>query len=439
MSGALLQLALAGTSTGHFVLDKGASPWLYRWQKTTHFALETIKQDFSTEPGFGKRCSVIIGRLGDLLSGLTLEVSLTSKDNAYPKCVASYHPVEALVKEVSFSIGGTLIERHTSDFFRVYDTFLRDPCKSAIYRSMTNFDIATLNTSIGCTETLVLPLMFTFCRHLGCALPLINLRDSEVRIDFEFATADEVGVSGANFAAAVYADYVILDSPERKLLGTTAQEYLVEQVQYNYTTLPDDVPSNSAPKFVEIPLKLFRPVKSIYWMIKNSTPSSATRTHHGRYIGDAAGTYLAYQPNPFDMSQFGLLECISERLAPVLAATLMINGQNRFTQRSGAYFHKVQPYNHLPKTVFPGMYSYSFAIRPADLQPTGTCNFSAVESASLQVEIKQNTSADVTSAAFAGTKAMTLAKNINELRLFLVLAINYNVLRVEGGRASLLM
>lgn len=439
MSGALLQLALAGTSTGHFVLDKGASPWLFRWQKTTNFALEAIKQDFSTEPGFGKRCSVIIGRLGDLLAGVTLEVAMTSQSNEYPKCVASYHPIEALVKEVSYSIGGTLIERHTSDFFRVYDTFLRDPCKSAIYRSMTNFDIATINTAQNCTETLVLPLMFTFCRHLGCALPLINLRDSEVRIDFEFATAMEVGVLPDNFSATVYADYVILDSPERKLLGATTQDYLVEQVQYNYVTLPDGVPSTAAPTFVEVPLKLFRPVKSLYWMIKNTTPSSANKTHHGRYIGDATGTFLAYQPNPFDMSQFGLLECISERLAPLLSATLMINGQNRFTQRSGAYFHKVQPYNHLPKTVFPGMYSYSFAIRPSDLQPTGTCNFSAVESASLQVELKQNTTADVRSAAFAGTKAMTLAKNIDELRLFLVMAINYNVMRVEGGRASLLM
>ena len=439
MSGALLQLALPGTGNRHFVTDAGASPFLYKWQKTTNFALETIKQEFSITPAFGKRTSVVIGRLGDLLAGLALEVTLTSKDNAYPKCVASYHPVEALVKEVSYSIGGTVIERHTSDFFRVFDTFLRDPCKSAVYRSMTNFDAPTINSGTQSTETLVLPLMFTFCRHMGCALPLISLRDCEVRVDFEFATADEVGVMPDNFSATLYADYIYLDTAERRLLSQGAVDYLVEQVQYNLTTLPDEVPSDLAPTTVDIPLKLFRPVKCMYWMLKNSTPPSPTRTHHGRYVGDAAHHYVAYQPNPFDMSGFGLLEVIPERLAPLMAATLLINGQARFTERSATYFQKLQPYNHLPKTVFPGMYSYSFALRPAELQPTGGCNFSAIEAASLRLKIKRNTGEDVESDVFAGSNAMTVARNIRELRTVLVIAINYNVLRVELGRASLLM
>lgn len=439
MSGALLQLALPGTSNRHFVADAGASPFLYKWQKTTNFALETVKQDFATEPGFGKRASVVIGRLGDLLAGLALEVTLTSKDNAYPKCVASYHPIEALVKEVSYSIGGTLIERHTSDFFRVYDTFLRDQCKSAVYRSMTNFDAPTINTSVQSTETLVLPLMFTFCRHMGCALPLINLRDSEVRVEFEFATALEVGVLPFNFSATLYADFIYLDTPERRLLSGGTQDYLVEQVQYNQTTLPDEVPSDSAPSTVEFPLKLFRPVKCMYWMLKNATPPTETRTHHGRYVGDAADHYLAYQPNPFDMSRYGLVEVISERLAPVVSATLITNGQTRFSERSASYFQKVQPYNHLPKTVFPGMYSYSFALRPAELQPTGVCNFSALETASLRLQLKRNTVDSIFSPTFAGTNAMTVGKNISELRTLLVIAINYNVMRVESGRASLLM
>lgn len=432
-------MAAQGESRHHFFAEDGASPWLSAWHRTTNFAIETVKQDWSLEPQFGRRTSVLIGRLGDLLTGATLEVTMTKKPNEFPVCVAGYHPMEALIKEVTLVIGGIEIERHTSDFFRVFDTFIRDPCKSAVYKSLTNFDGPTMNTAVESTETLALPLMFTFCRHLGNALPLIAMMDSEVRIWFEFADAEEVGVSVDNFSATVYADFVLLDTKERQWFAQNPHDYLIEQVQYNQMTLPDGVPSTDKVTTVKMPLRLFRPVKALYWVFRNTAPSTSTRTHHGRYVGDAANTYLAYQPNPFDLSQYGLLECISERLAPMLSATLNINGQARFDTRNGTYFQKIQPYNHLPKTVFPGMYSYSFALRPADLQPTGMCNFSTIDEAHLMLDIKKTTTAEITSSAFAGTKALDTAKNISELRDLLVMAVNYNIMRIEYGRAIVSM
>lgn len=435
----LLQIAAQGESKRHFVSDDGASPWVTRWHRTTNFAVENIKQEWTLDPDFGKRTSVVVGRLGDLLAGLTLEVTLTKKENTFPKCLASYHPIEALVKEVSLSIGGIEVEKHTSDFFRVFDTFLREPCKSAIYRGMTNFDAPTLNSVSESTETLVLPLMFTFCRHLGNALPLISMMDSEVRVWFEFATAQEVGVHPTGFSATVYADYVLLDSFERSWFMKNPHEYLVEQVQYNQLTLQDGVPSNSSTTTVKVPIKFFRPVKVLYWFLKNTTPSDATRTHHGRYVGDTDNTFLAYQPNPFDMSQFGLVECISERLAPLVSATLFLNGQSVVTERGAHYFQKVQPYTHLPKQAFPGLYSFSFAIRPGDLQPTGVCNFSTLDEASLHLELKRNTAEHIWSSEFAGTKCLATGKNIDELREVHVIAVNYNVFKVEFGRAYLVM
>ena len=432
-------MANTGASNRHFIIDKGGvSPWLFKWAKTTNFATESIRQDFTTEPSLGNKCSVIVGRLGDLLAGLTLEMNVTSKSNYFPASVGAYHPAEALVKSVQLIIGGTEIERHTPDFFRVYDSFLRDPSKAPAYKSLTNFDAATINTTTESTETLYLPLMFTFCRHVGSALPLVSLRDSEVKVVIEFATASEAGISPDNFSATMYADFIYLDTHDRRTLVANSHEYLIEQIQYNEFNMPDSIPSLSNTSTYDAHLKFFRPVKSIYWMMRNSTPSTSTRTHHGRYVGDAENTYLAYQPNPFDVSSYGHIHCISERLAPIASAQLTLDGQTRFIERPGSYFELMQSYQFLPRSTHPGMYSFSFALEPADLQPSGACNFSSIEHAVLRVVVKKNTTKAIDSPdAFSGKDALTTAKNIQELRELIVIAVNYNILKVQSGRAGL--
>ena len=104
---------------------------------------------------------------------------------------------------------------------------------------------------------------------------------------------------------------------------------------------------------------------------------------------------------------------------PVEVAKVQLNGQDRFTEREGSYFDRVQPFQHHCRTPSTGINVYSFALRPEEHQPSGTCNFSRIDKATLQLTVSLNT---VTGARTAQVR---------------VYALNYNVLRVMSGMGGL--
>jgi hypothetical protein len=102
---------------------------------------------------------------------------------------------------------------------------------------------------------------------------------------------------------------------------------------------------------------------------------------------------------------------------PVKTAKLQLNGHDRFTTRDGNYFNYVQPYQHFSNTPADGINVYSFALKPEDHQPSGTCNFSRIDNTTLNIESTYSTTADD-----GVTK---------------VYAVNYNVFRVMSGMGGL--
>jgi hypothetical protein len=104
---------------------------------------------------------------------------------------------------------------------------------------------------------------------------------------------------------------------------------------------------------------------------------------------------------------------------PVVTAKLQLNGQDRFSERLGTYFDLVQPFQHHTASPDTGINVYSFALRPEEHQPTGSCNFSRIDNASLQLVVSAN--------AVGGNKTAKVR----------VYAINYNVFRVMSGMGGL--
>ena len=105
---------------------------------------------------------------------------------------------------------------------------------------------------------------------------------------------------------------------------------------------------------------------------------------------------------------------------PVVTAKLQLNGQDRFSEREGSYFDVVQPYQHHTRAPDTGINVYSFALRPEEHQPSGSCNFSRIDNAVLQLVLS------------AGTVQGTATAKVR------VYAVNYNVLRVMSGMAGML-
>jgi hypothetical protein len=103
---------------------------------------------------------------------------------------------------------------------------------------------------------------------------------------------------------------------------------------------------------------------------------------------------------------------------PVVVAKLQLNGQDRFSEREGSYFDVVQPWQHHTRAPDTGINLYSFALRPEEHQPSGSCNFSRIDNATLQLVLSANT--------VSGTATA-------KVRIY---GIGYNMLRVTGGMAG---
>jgi hypothetical protein len=164
-------------------------------------------------------------------------------------------------------------------------------------------------------------------------------------------------------------------------------------------------------------------VSNVYWWTQGNN-STGSNDYSQPNFGPGYG-----QPNPFEnsgvsdagtfvLSETSLdLHCWGQN--PVVTAKLQLNGQDRFSEREGTYFDLVQPYQHHTKTPDTGVNVYSFALRPEEHQPSGSCNFSRIDNATLQLVLSN--------ATVEGTKTAKVR----------VYATNYNVLRIMSGMGGL--
>ena len=104
---------------------------------------------------------------------------------------------------------------------------------------------------------------------------------------------------------------------------------------------------------------------------------------------------------------------------PVVAAKLQLNGHDRFSEREGRYFNLVQPYQHHSNVPCTGVNVYSFGLTPEEHQPSGTCNMSRIDNATLHLTLTAN--------AVTGGRSCKVR----------VYAVNYNVLRIMSGMGGL--
>jgi len=140
-----------------------------------------------------------------------------------------------------------------------------------------------------------------------------------------------------------------------------------------------------------------------------TVPPTAAGTITASGVSDA-GTFVLAE-TALDM------HCWGEN--PVVTAKLQLNGQDRFSEREGSYFDVLQPFQHHTRAPDTGINVYSFALRPEEHQPSGSCNFSRIDNAVLQLVLS--------SGAVAGTSTAKVR----------VYAVNYNVLRVMSGMAGI--
>jgi hypothetical protein len=415
MGGGLVQLVAYGAQDIYLTSNPQITFFKVVYRRHTNFAMESIEQTFNGTVGLGKRVTATVSRNGDLIKDMWLECTFGSVTSA-----AVYGLGNALVKQVELEIGGQLIDRQYGEWMNIWSELTVAEGKRVGYDAMVgNFAAGvTTGTTANKPETkLDVPLMFWFNRNPGLALPLIALQYHEVKLNLDLATQGNLGGAVTLDTCKLWVDYIYLDTDERRRFAQVSHEYLIEQVQFT----GDETLTNNSGKRVD--LNYNHPVKELIWV---------AQTDEGKRGGSA--------PQP-----------CQHKVMNFTTAKLQLNGHDRFTERRPEYFLNVQPFKHhthMPRanrnlcavaasvdnaqdtTTLADLedvvvtqnnsqyiYVYSFALNPEELQPSGTCNFSRIDNATL---------------VLTGGSIANSAGGI--LKVF---AVNYNVLRIMSGMGGL--
>ena len=279
MGGGLMQLVAYGAQDIYLTGNPQITFFKVVYRRHTNFSMECIQQTIngtSTLTTSETTGSVTISRNGDLVSDVYVATSTDGVANG-----------DRIVSSVELEIGGQRIDKQTREWMQVWEELTTPASKAKGLKAMKSCD-KLVDDSGG--RLLMLPLQFWFCRNPGLALPLIALQYHEVKLKFVFGKSTEVGLSsGKSAAIEVWADYIYLDTDERRRFAQVSHEYLIEQVQYqSYTNTSGDHKLN-----------FNHPVKELIW---TSHPS-----------------------NVYD------------------SAKLILNGHDRFSVQEEEYFQLRQP------------------------------------------------------------------------------------------------
>ncbi len=122
---------------------------------------------------------------------------------------------------------------------------------------------------------------------------------------------------------------------------------------------------------------------------------------------------------------------LNRNVNPVDQVLLQLNGQDRFSKRDGNYFNYVMPWQCHSNTPCDGLNMYPFSLNPEEHQPSGTCNMSRIDNATLNIDF-------ITSVTYnTGSAIATWSVNVASDARCNIYATNYNVLRIMSGMAGL--
>ncbi len=461
-SGGLMQLVAYGAQDIYLTGNPQITYFKVVYRRHTNFAMEAIEQTFNGTADFNKRVTCLISRNGDLINRVYLEAvlpeiasSLGSNGAGSGSCRWIDDPGHHLIKQVEVEIGGQSIDKHYSDWLDIYAELTVEAGHMVGYRRMIGQYGLFLNEAGVVDESslqyygmnarpetrIYVPLRFWFCRNVGLSLPLIALQYHEVKINLTFAPFSEMiisandnevnGTSTSLVEASLWVDYIYLDTDERRRFAQVSHEYLIEQLQF---TGDETVSASGLTATKSYTMNFNHPCKEIVWVLQHNamTNDSSNRNQWSNY------TTIVAEEDENCRAPYGSGN-------PVATAKIQLNGHDRFDARYGTYFNWVQPYQHhtnIPES--PGINVYSFALKPEEHQPSGSCNFSRIDNAVLALTINYapayvdtnvyttiTTTTDVNqTVAGAGAVSSVAA----QLRVF---AVNYNVLRIMSGMGGL--
>jgi hypothetical protein len=401
MGAALLELVARGEQDIPLIGNPNMTYFKNIYKRHTNFSMETIEINFNDAVDFGKQTSTYIDKKGDLLNKIFIELDLPALTTNISWINGIGHHI---IEYIELRFGGVLIDKIYGELLDIWSE-LTVPygLQGTYYKMVGKFGSYNKSTQSGALK-LFIPVPFWFCNDISRSLPLISMQYTDIKITVKFRpytemynlrglTTSETSTipSSKEFVGCrLLCDFIFLDVYERRqFAGMKESITLIEQFQIseNHGVLANQ-------SSINIPLNFNHTVKELIWFYRSDTNISSYNDR-GNYAGDSTTSSI---------------------LKPFTTVELKFNGNDRFTKRAGDFFRFVQPYKHHTTGHEDFIYTYSFALKPEELQPSGTCNFSKINSAVLVLPLSSGIDTGVIT----------------------VYAYGYNVLKIKNGMAGLM-
>jgi hypothetical protein len=381
MSGGIAQLVAVGAQDAHLVGQPEVSFFRSNYKRHTNFAQTVERQVIQGNPSTGGMSTVRFERKGDMVGYVYIAANDGTK-------AVKFSPADWVnaISKVELLVGGQVIDEQTSQFSQYI-------APSVLAQNLTKSTSGFAEAA----ESKFYPLRFSFCENAQTAIPLIALQyhDVELRITWGTLSTEKY---------EIYSQFIHLDTDERTALSSTPQNMLITQTQKAIA---------SGSKMQE--LNFNHPIKCLV-----AADGSALA------IADDANK-MKLQINGTDVADFKYVDphytaitsyyhtvgskpiTSLSTTASTLASTAI--GEDNFVTAEAlnarAYTSTLSATGENDK-----FFLYPFCLDTSKVQPTGSLNFSRLDSARL-VNDTANSSDDI-------------------------YAVNYNILRIENGMGGLM-
>jgi hypothetical protein len=402
-----LQLATTGLQDEWLTCDPQFSYFLMNFKRHTKFAFDFVESQFDGNIDFGQTvtCQLPIDK-GDFLKNMTLKVTLSDPkpdDGGNNDMIWSPSVITHFIEHAELLIGGQEIEKITGEYIYMHQQLnnTNDDIDQTLY--FLNGHGGYLSYSN--TYTYFLDLPFYFYRNPSLAIPTCALTKHDIKIRIKTRPLNELVVNLStgnidNVTASINkmsldTEFVHVTPEERNYVMSRPLDYIITQVQLSKFVMKPGENKKS------VLLNFKHPVKELFFVSQSKEASS---NNIPNYYNELVNAKLCFN-NEVVFNRDGLFLTYEQpfkyhiNTPSALAFTFGdINGSTR----------------RLGPSKF-GM--YSFSLKPEMPYPTGQVNMSRIIHKLFTIEI------DPTHNGFQ-----------NDTRVY---AINYNLLRIEGGLAGL--
>lgn len=464
MAGGLMQLLAVGTQDQYITISPEMSYYKQVFRRHTNFSMQGVRNTFASSPTLNGTVhgtfTSKIGRVGDLLSDIFLSFQLPAiysniTDNIRDDMRFRWIPNVAnyMLYTYSVSIDTQLIDQRWGEWLDIWNELTLSTDRQYGYQRMTGnteefigpkslnplvilndnrfkysyYPKATATTPSIPSKILYVPLDFWFCKNPALALPLVALQYQTINVTIEFRGAEDLyqiydivsgqyyspngyralpyydgrdvsisrfikygggGAATVDLNAYLECNYIFLDTVERNTVAATSADYLIERV---YRTNLSGITQNAQST---VDIIVANPIKEFIWILRRSSAN----------LYNDWGNYTGATPE-------------NANYPTLNTGKILWNGAERFEDKPGAYFNLLQPYQYHTTCPREGIYSYSFALYPEKLQPSGSFNASMINK--IQLYITTNPTSDGSDYEIS------------------VYSLYYNIFRVIGGSGGM--